>query len=95
LTNEKEIAFEQPYLTIAAGKKGLWSPGEEYYEDWQKSHAKTPQAQLIVLKEAEHMDFAVSPLFQAKKNSESNQPFLEIYKQVNRLIVSFFNQHLS
>lgn len=94
LTHEKEIAFKQPYLTIASGKNGLWSPGEEYYEDWQKSHTKTPQAQLIVLKEAEHMDFAVNPLFQAKKNDEFTQPFLETYKQVNQLIVSFFNQHL-
>lgn len=91
---DKEIAIEQPFLTIAAGKEGVWLKGQEDYEDWQWYHSKSPRSEIIILDEAEHTDFAVNPLFESKKNNRKNHNFIELNKTINHHIICFFNKHL-
>lgn len=101
LRHAEQVAIVQPFLTIGAGNEGSFGKpfpfdGEiwDCNKDWNEFNEKSTRSELHPIPNANHDDFTIQPLFKAVKTDTPNTKYAEIYTEMRKKIVGWFDTHL-
>ncbi len=103
LRHDKDPApIKQPVLSIGAGRAGSYGdspwPAEKEWNEWYASNKGSSPlsefSELQIIHDADHEDFTLQPLFNAKKTGKEKEGYSEFYSTVSKTIVDWFDTHL-
>lgn len=99
--NKDSKPTKQPVLSIGAGRAGTYGgfdpewPAEKEWHQWHASNKKySPDSDLQIIPNADHVDFTLQPLFNAKKTGIEKENYSQLYSDISQRIVNWFNRHL-
>jgi len=100
LKHTTQVGVDQPFLTIVAGNGAFGQrekiDGEiwDYQKDWEDYSARSPQATLRIVDNADHDSFSLDHHHKAVKTGVANPHTVEINRTTNCHVVDFFDKHL-